>query len=322
MAKRNLARVLPKGSPNSGKSRKASPKLITEPTAETTAPAAEPAPKPIEERLQKALDRALHAGGRPDAQRLRNFLNGTWLGEPLHAAVKDVPIGAWTVAMIFDALSLMRSRSRREFALAADASIAIGLAGAACAAATGATDWSDVDPPARRTGLIHGLLNLGATALFATSFVLRRRKSRAGGLLSAALGYGVMARAAHLGGELVYEHRVGVDRTAGQKFPEGFVSVLPESKLENDKPTRAMYNGVPILLVRRGDRVFAMAETCSHFSGPLSEGKLEGDSIVCPLHYSRFALEDGRVINGPAVHPQPCLEVRVHGGQIQVRRSP
>jgi nitrite reductase/ring-hydroxylating ferredoxin subunit len=63
-----------------------------------------------------------------------------------------------------------------------------------------------------------------------------------------------------------------------------------------------------------------MAETCSHFSGPLSEGKLDGDSIVCPYHASRFALEDGRVLNGPAVHPQPCLEARTRNGQIEVRR--
>lgn len=277
-----------------------------------------PVPRPIDERLQKLVDRALYAGGRPKALRLRNFLNGTWLGEPLHAVLTDIPIGAWTAAMIFDGLSL--TRSGREFASAADASIAIGLAGAGCSAATGVTDWSDVDPPARRTGLVHGLLNISATALFATSFILRKKKLRAGGRFSAALGYAVMAFAAHLGGKMVYEHRVGVDRTDGQPLPQDFVAVLAESALADDKPTRAMHDGVPILLVRRGDRLFAMAETCSHFSGPLSEGKLVGDSIVCPLHNSRFALEDGRVLDGPAVHVQPCLDVRVRSGQVEVRK--
>jgi nitrite reductase/ring-hydroxylating ferredoxin subunit/uncharacterized membrane protein len=277
----------------------------------------EPASKPIDERLQKLLDRALYGGGRPGAQRLRNFLNGTWLGEPLHVVLTDVPVGAWTVAMMFDALSVIRSD--REFARAADASIATGLAAAVCAAAAGITDWSDVDPPARRTGLIHGLMNISATALFATSFILRRKKSRAAGRFSAALGYAVMAYASHLGGKLVYEHRVGVDRTDGQPFPLDFAAVLAESELPDDKPTRAVHDGVPFLLVRHGGRLFAMAETCSHFSGPLSEGKLVGDSIVCPLHYSRFALEDGRVLDGPAVHAQPCLEARVRGGQIEVR---
>jgi nitrite reductase/ring-hydroxylating ferredoxin subunit len=207
-----------------------------------------------------------------------------------------------------------------EFAWAADTSIAIGLAGAACTAATGATDWSDVDPPARRTGLIHGLLNIGATALFATSLILRKKKSRPAGRFSAALGYAVMAFAARLGGKMVYENRVGVDRTAGQPLPTDFVAVLAESDLADDKPTRAVHDGVPILLVRRGGRLFAIAETCSHFSGPLSEGELAGDSIVCPWHNSRFALEDGRVLNGPAVHPQPCLEARVRGGKIEARK--
>ncbi|MGE5055451.1 MAG: DUF2231 domain-containing protein, partial [Acidobacteriota bacterium] len=279
-----------------------------------------PVSKPMEEKLQKLLDKALYANGSSSAQKIRNFLNGTWLGEPLHVVLTDVPIGAWTVAIIFDALDLIRKR--RQFSLAADTSIAVGLLGAAGAAITGITDWSDVDPPARRLGLIHGLLNVGVTALFATSFFLRKKNLRTGGRVSAALGYGFMSFSAHLGGKLVYEQRVGVDRTAGESFPDDFTAILAESKLPESTPTRAMFEGVPILLVRRGQRVFALAETCSHFSGPLSEGKLVGDSIECPYHASRFALDDGRVTNGPAVHPQPCLEVRVRSGQIEVRKRP
>jgi len=277
-----------------------------------------PASKPVDEKVQKLLDKALYANGSSSAQKIRNFLNGTWLGEPLHVVLTDVPIGAWTVTIIFDALDLIRKR--REFSLAADTSLAVGLLGAAGAAFTGITDWSDVDPPARRLGLIHGLLNVAVTALFATSFFLRKRNSRAGGRLSAALGYGLMSLSAHLGGKMVYEHRVGVDRTAGESFPDNFAAILADSKLAESTPTRAMYEGVPILLVRRGQRIFALAETCSHFSGPLSEGKLVGDSIECPYHASRFALDDGHVTNGPAVHRQPCLEVRVRSGQIEVRK--
>src|SRR5215469_9933185 len=276
--------------------------------------------KPVDERIQKRIDAALYAGGRPSAQNIRNFLNGTWLGEPLHVVLKDVPIGAWTVAMFFDAFDSIGGNG--EFALAAEASIAIGILGAAGAAATGLTDWSDVDPPARKMGLLHGVLNIGATALFTTSLLLRRNKTRVGGRVAAALGYALMTYSAHLGGKMVYKHRVGVDRTDGLVYPENFTPVLSASELADDQPARAMHHGVPILLVRRGQRLFAMAETCSHFSGPLSEGKLVDESIECPYHASRFALEDGRVINGPAVHPQPCLEVRIRGGQVEVRKPP
>jgi hypothetical protein len=88
-------------------------------------------------------------------------------------------------------------------------------------------------------------------------------KSRRNGRIVGALGYAVMAYGAHLGGKIVYTHGVGVDRTAGQVFPDTFVAVLPEATLADGEPTRVMYQGAPILFIRRGGRLFAMAETCS-----------------------------------------------------------
>jgi hypothetical protein len=62
---------------------------------------------PVEEKLQKAIDKTLYGGGRPTAQKFRNFLNGTWIGEPLHVILTDIPIGAWTGAVAFDAIDLI-----------------------------------------------------------------------------------------------------------------------------------------------------------------------------------------------------------------------
>jgi nitrite reductase/ring-hydroxylating ferredoxin subunit/uncharacterized membrane protein len=274
--------------------------------------------KAVEESLQKLVHKAFASAG-PTGRKMKNFLNGTWIGHPLHVILTDVPIGAWTTALVFDALQLVSDRD--DFATAADTCVAIGIAGALGAAVTGVTDWQDADAPARRLGMIHGILNLSGTALFAASLISRKRKSRTLGRILGVLGYGVMTTAARLGGKMVYEYRVGVDRTAGQTFPADFVSVLAESELPESQPKRAEHDGVPILLVRRGTRIFALAETCSHFSGPLSEGKLAGDTIECPWHHSRFALEDGSVLDGPAVHPQPGLETRVRNGRIEVRKS-
>lgn len=276
-----------------------------------------PKSKAVAESLQKLVHKAFDSAG-PTGQSVKNFLNGTWLGEPLHVVLTDVPIGAWTTALVFDALEMVSDRD--AFATAADTSVAIGIVGALGAAVTGVTDWQDADAPGRRLGMIHGILNLSGTALFAASLIARRRKSRNLGRILGALGYGVMSFAAHLGGKMVYEYRVGVDRTAGQTFSDGFVSVLADSDLAEAQPKRVEHDGVPILLVRRGTRIFALAETCSHFNGPLSEGTLMDDSIVCPWHKSRFALEDGRVLDGPAVHPQPCLETRVRDGRIEARK--
>jgi nitrite reductase/ring-hydroxylating ferredoxin subunit len=80
-----------------------------------------------------------------------------------------------------------------------------------------------------------------------------------------------------------------------------------------------MYKETPLLLVREGSRVYCLAETCAHLGGPLSEGKLEGTTIVCPWHASRFDLATGEAIDGPTAFPQPCLQARRRNGQIEVR---
>ena len=271
---------------------------------------------PLEEGLQKAVQKTYGSMGER-GHKIENALHGTWFGQPLHVALTDVPIGSWIAAMVFDVLETVSGRD--EFGTAADACIGVGLVGAAGAALTGLTDWQAVDPPARRVGLVHALLNVSAVGLFTTAF-LRRRDSRGARKALAAVGYGVALTAAHLGGDLVYEHRIGVDHSQSEQLPDDFVAVIAESDVPDDKPVRAEHNGKSILLVRRLNRIWAINETCSHLGGPLSEGKLEGNTIECPWHGSVFSLEDGSVLNGPAVHPEACLETRVRNGQIEVRR--
>ncbi len=274
--------------------------------------------KPVEKNLQKVIHKGFSAAGHR-GQKAKNFLQGTWIGHPLHVILTDIPIGAWTAGLVFDLLDLISSND--AFPVAADTSITIGIVSAIGAAVTGISDWQDIDPPARRIGLVHAALNVGSVGLFTTSLFLRRRPSRGWGRALALLGSTAMTSAARLGGNLVYEQRIGIDHSAGQVLPEEFAPVLRDSELLEGVPKRAMYNGVPILLVRRGDDIFALAETCSHLGGPLSEGKIVDDTIQCPWHGSRFALETGNVVDGPAVHPQPCLENRVRDGQIEVRKS-
>jgi nitrite reductase/ring-hydroxylating ferredoxin subunit len=129
----------------------------------------------------------------------------------------------------------------------------------------------------------------------------------------------VLLASAYLGGRLVYQHRIGVDH-ADRRRPEGFTRAVRADELREGQPRRAEVEGVAIVLVRRGDRIHALGERCSHLGGPLSEGHVQDGSIVCPWHGSRFALEDGRVLDGPATIPQPCLETRVREGYVEVRR--
>lgn len=272
---------------------------------------------PAEEGLQRTLHSVFEAGGETGSL-VKDALNGTWIGHPLHVILTDIPLGAWTCAMVFDGLAATSKSDSMDSA--ADACIGVGLLGAVLAAVTGLTDWQDIDPPARRIGLVHGVLNLTATALMGTSLLTRRREMRASGRGFGLLGFLIAAAAAQLGGKLVYEHRVGVDHSVEKPLPRDFHRALALAELEEGKPAKAEIDGTPIVLVKSAGRIFALADTCSHLGGPLSEGKVEGETIQCPWHGSRFNLMDGCVSNGPAVHPQPCLEVRVVDGQVEVRQ--
>jgi nitrite reductase/ring-hydroxylating ferredoxin subunit/uncharacterized membrane protein len=269
----------------------------------------------VADRVQAAVGGLYRAGGET-GRVIRDALHGTWLGHPLHPVLTDVPLGAWTAALVLDAMDSGRGRG---FSRAADAAVGVGLAGAVGAAVTGLTDWHHTAGGARRTGLAHGLLNTTATLLYAGSLWLRRRGSRpaAQGLSSA--GFLVATAAAYLGGHLVYGKQIGVSRAPRPEAWDDWVAVLPEFELHEGAPRRVQAKDTAILLVRRAGRIHALVETCAHLGGPLVEGTLEGDSVRCPWHGSRFALEDGRVLEGPSTFPQPCLDVRMRAGQIEVR---
>jgi nitrite reductase/ring-hydroxylating ferredoxin subunit len=93
----------------------------------------------------------------------------------------------------------------------------------------------------------------------------------------------------------------------------------------------ALYGG-SFLARRRGRRdlgvrlatlgaavVTGLADRCSHRGGPLHEGRVHDGQVTCPWHWSTFRLDDGSILQGPATAPQPCYDVRVHDGAVDVR---
>jgi nitrite reductase/ring-hydroxylating ferredoxin subunit/uncharacterized membrane protein len=275
--------------------------------------------EPVAERLQPAVAAALGRDG-AIGPKIADVLHGKWLGHPLHAVLTDVPVGSWTAAAVLDLLEAQTGN--RIAGRGADAAIRIGLVGAAASAVTGLADWSKIGGgQARRVGLVHALLNTTATICYFVSLCARASHGRRAGRRFAFLGFLVANASAYLGGHLVYNEKLGIDHTAGYSPPQEFVPVLPEAELGENQLRRVTANGMPVLLVRKGVRVYAIAETCSHLGGPLSEGTLEDTSVRCPWHGSCFSLADGRVLEGPSVHVQPVLDVRVRNGQIEVRGS-
>jgi nitrite reductase/ring-hydroxylating ferredoxin subunit/uncharacterized membrane protein len=272
-----------------------------------------PALERIADPLSKAVRGAYGAAG-PAGQQVKNAAHGVWLGHPLHPVFTDIPIGAWTTALALDCASNGDPGMRR----AATFAMGVGLAGALGAAVTGLTDWSETGGKARRTGLLHGLLNIAATTLMAAAWVRRRENHGAKGRACAWTGFAIAAGSAYFGGDLVYRQRIGVTH-ADEEAPDGFVTVARSEDLAENSMTCVHAGDARVLLVRQHGQLHALVHACAHLGGPLSEGTLKDGSVVCPWHGSEFRLEDGRVLNGPSTHDQPRLEVRERGGRIEVK---
>ena len=94
----------------------------------------------------------------------------------------------------------------------------------------------------------------------------------------------------------------------------------PEAELAEGRPACALVDGVPVLLVREGGEIHALANRCTHRGGPLHEGEVGEGRVTCPWHGSEFDLRTGSVERGPASSPQPAYEARTRDGAVEVRQ--
>ncbi len=272
--------------------------------------------EPTGDALQQAIGKVARREG--PSRAIKDALHGVWLGHPLHPALTDLPLGAWSVSFLLDLAGLGGSKAARR---GADISLGIGIVGAVASALTGLTDWQETYGRERRVGLLHGLLNATALTFYTGSWMLRRNKRRSSALFFSTLGYSTGLLSAYLGGELVFGQGTGVNHAAWLEAPEDYTAVMDEAALKPDTPTRVMAGITPVMLVRRQGDIYALTAVCTHAGGPLDEGTLEDNTIVCPWHGSRFGLKDGCVLGGPATFDERTFDARVRAGKIELRRS-
>lgn len=244
------------------------------------------------------------------SKKVEDVLHGTPTGHPIHPILVVVPIGAWTMTTAFDLAGMEDG---------ADYALNIGLIGALGSAIAGIADWRYTKGTARRVGTAHALFNISATTLYAISSYQRRQGNRTTGKVFSNLGYVCVMAGGYLGGDLAYNLGIPVNRNAWLMGSSEYVPVMPLVDLEENKPTRATTDGEDVVLVRHGETVHALANTCAHLGAPLSDGTLDGEAIVCPWHGSTFSLEDGSVMCGPSAYNQPCYATRVHNGIVEVK---
>ncbi|MFO7779033.1 MAG: non-heme iron oxygenase ferredoxin subunit [Nitriliruptoraceae bacterium] len=94
------------------------------------------------------------------------------------------------------------------------------------------------------------------------------------------------------------------------------------SSLEEGQPVRLDVDGVPVCLVRIGQDVKAIHDTCSHQQWSLADGgTVWGNGVECSLHGSTFDLDDGRPSSLPAMRPVPTFDVHLDGDDVVVDTS-
>src|SRR3954452_6458095 len=266
------------------------------------------------EKVGKAVRGAIKPGALKDA------VSGTWLGHAVHPMLTDVVIGSFTSATLLDLLG------GDEDGSAAERLIGVGIAAYAPTALTGVNDRADsepVDATVRRVGLVHASTNALALTLYGSSLAARRRGDRAKGKMLSLAGAGVLAAAGYLGGHLSFTKGVGPNQTAYDPGPDEWKKAVDSEELAQDDPKTVVVEETPVLLVRHRKHVHAIHDRCSHRGCSLGElGKLDGETVECGCHGSRFSLRDGSIERGPAAAPPPADQGREQDGAVEIRPPP
>jgi nitrite reductase/ring-hydroxylating ferredoxin subunit len=97
-----------------------------------------------------------------------------------------------------------------------------------------------------------------------------------------------------------------------------FVEVAKKSQIPENGVIGVEVQGKALALVNLGGEVYALDDSCPHEAGPLSDGQIEGEEIVCPWHSSHFDVKTGRVTMDPAIEDVAIYKVRLVGDAVEV----
>jgi nitrite reductase/ring-hydroxylating ferredoxin subunit/uncharacterized membrane protein len=248
---------------------------------------------------------------------LKDAISGTWLGHALHPVLTDLVIGSFVSATLLDLLG------GDDDGTAAERLIGVGIAAYGPTALSGVNDWADSEPAddtVRRVGLVHAGSNALALTLYGSSLAARRRGARTRGKLLGMAGATALMAGGYLGGHLSFTKGVGPNQTAFDPGPDDWTRAVASDDLAADEPKTVVVEETPVLLVRHRKHVHALHDRCSHRGCSLGElGELDGETIQCGCHGSRFSLRDGSVERGPATAPQPSYEVRERDGDVEIK---
>ncbi|HLF27384.1 MAG TPA: DUF2231 domain-containing protein [Anaerolineae bacterium] len=269
---------------------------------------------------------------------LKDFLQGKPFKHPLHPMLVHLPIGLFTLSLLFDLAGLVFT-TEDWLVEAAFYTLAFGVFMAVIAAIPGLVDWADLraDHPGKQFATTHMLLNLIAVGLNGVNLGLRagalnEPQTPTVPLILSLASVGLVYVSGYLGGLLIYDqgispgrHRRQTDtsdrtiRVSAASPNGGFVAIAEASRLGNQEILRAEVDGKAMAIANLDGQFYAFQEFCTHRYGPLSEGRFVKGQVQCPWHGSCFDVRTGQVTHGPAKVDLKTYEVQVRDGQIWVR---
>ena len=107
----------------------------------------------------------------------------------------------------------------------------------------------------------------------------------------------------------------------GIESPAGWTKVVTTSELPEGTSKLVYVAGEQVALFNAGGRYYAIGNRCPHANGPLVDGVLDGATVSCPLHESRFDLETGEPLRGPTSRPAKTFAVRLEGDAVFVAQK-
>jgi chlorite dismutase/nitrite reductase/ring-hydroxylating ferredoxin subunit len=115
--------------------------------------------------------------------------------------------------------------------------------------------------------------------------------------------------------------KIAVPKPA-EEYHEVWAEVCPVEDLTSGENRVVYVNNQQVALFNVDGQLYALNNRCSHARGPLSEGTVEmvdgHCTVVCPWHYARYDMANGRVLDGVASAPVAAYQVEVRDGMIFV----
>jgi NADPH-dependent 2,4-dienoyl-CoA reductase/sulfur reductase-like enzyme/nitrite reductase/ring-hydroxylating ferredoxin subunit len=110
---------------------------------------------------------------------------------------------------------------------------------------------------------------------------------------------------------------------SGETKPSGpdLAQGIPLADLPDGGQVAGHIEDEPVLVVRRGEEIFAVGATCTHYGGPLAEGIVVDDTVRCPWHHACFSLRTGEAVRAPALNPVTVYKVEREGDRVVIREK-